>query len=136
MLFAHALSALCNKDQFTCKSGQCIDERYRCNKKADCWDHSDEEDCDGKIRRIICCHLMLSFLDVDLFLIALSCFRKNIMFLLTNKDEYLNFFQYLFSMYNSYSLYLSWEASVKFFFFFQTRICRNIHAYWAISSTY
>lgn len=59
MLSAHAQSAFCRKEEFTCGDNQCIEEQYRCNKIKDCRDGSDEVNCDGKMRKIICLHLTL-----------------------------------------------------------------------------
>lgn len=38
----------CNKDQYMCKSGQCITQQQRCNLDNDCSDGSDESNC-GKV---------------------------------------------------------------------------------------
>ena len=35
----------CEKSQFTCADGLCIDLEKKCNKKFDCLDESDEENC-------------------------------------------------------------------------------------------
>ncbi|XP_042204201.1 probable ligand-gated ion channel 46 [Homarus americanus] len=35
----------CPHDMFTCKSGFCLDQRYRCNFRYECLDGSDEDDC-------------------------------------------------------------------------------------------
>ena len=36
----------CNESAFRCKSGECIDVEYRCNFQVDCYDASDEKNCD------------------------------------------------------------------------------------------
>ena len=35
----------CAENEFTCKDGQCIMAKWRCDAEADCIDLSDEEDC-------------------------------------------------------------------------------------------
>ncbi len=37
----------CDRNQFRCRDGTCIDIRYHCNQKYDCPDNSDEYDCTG-----------------------------------------------------------------------------------------
>ncbi len=37
----------CDRNQFRCRDGNCIDIRYHCNQKYDCPDFSDEYDCTG-----------------------------------------------------------------------------------------
>ena len=34
-----------DKNEFTCKNGECIDNRYRCDGEVDCEDDSDEHNC-------------------------------------------------------------------------------------------
>ena len=41
----------CAENEFTCKNGQCILAKWRCDVEADCMDTSDEEDC-SKIHTI------------------------------------------------------------------------------------
>ena len=35
----------CNRNQFACSDGKCIPERYRCDRRHDCSDMSDEFGC-------------------------------------------------------------------------------------------
>ena len=35
----------CAPHQFQCNSGECIDQRLRCNQRYDCRDGSDETEC-------------------------------------------------------------------------------------------
>lgn len=35
----------CHKDEFQCKSGECISLLWRCDRKMDCFDNSDEVNC-------------------------------------------------------------------------------------------
>ena len=35
----------CQEGNFTCSNGQCVSMIQRCNQLPDCWDHSDEENC-------------------------------------------------------------------------------------------
>ena len=37
----------CERYQFKCSNGHCIDERLRCDSKYDCTDASDESNCPG-----------------------------------------------------------------------------------------
>jgi hypothetical protein len=41
----------CDKTQFTCDSGKCINMKYVCDKYPDCGidDNSDEKNCNGKL---------------------------------------------------------------------------------------
>lgn len=38
-------SGICEKDQFMCKDGTCINSMGRCNLNYECADKSDEKDC-------------------------------------------------------------------------------------------
>ncbi|KAK2588774.1 hypothetical protein KPH14_001654 [Odynerus spinipes] len=40
------LISLCDKNQFTCKNGECVGRESRCNSRYDCKDRSDEENCE------------------------------------------------------------------------------------------
>ena len=42
----------CRQGQFQCGSGECIDERRKCDGRVDCRDQSDETDC-SKWRKAI-----------------------------------------------------------------------------------
>ena len=39
------LLSSCNDDQFTCDDGTCVPIEFRCDKKQDCMDISDEKEC-------------------------------------------------------------------------------------------
>ncbi len=48
MLYACTVSSLCDEDQFTCDSGECVPHYDKCDKIEDCSDGSDELNC-GKL---------------------------------------------------------------------------------------
>lgn len=37
---------MCEENQFECRNGRCIEFDERCNKNNDCFDNSDEENCE------------------------------------------------------------------------------------------
>ena len=39
----------CHQDEFKCVLGGCIPENWQCDLQADCFDKSDEANCEGKI---------------------------------------------------------------------------------------
>ncbi|KAH8278351.1 hypothetical protein KR018_000322, partial [Drosophila ironensis] len=42
----------CNIDQYRCFYGGCIDENLICDEKPDCWDESDEKNCEDSVKFI------------------------------------------------------------------------------------
>ena len=45
----------CRQDQSQCGSGECIDERWKCDGRVDCRDQSDEANC----RKLVKCQHLL-----------------------------------------------------------------------------
>lgn len=41
----YTLFTACRPDEFQCLNGRCIDSRYRCDRRSDCSDGSDEANC-------------------------------------------------------------------------------------------
>lgn len=37
----------CRDGEFTCKTGECVPDSRRCDRRVDCRDGSDEKDCPG-----------------------------------------------------------------------------------------
>ncbi len=44
-ILLHIAAVGCRDDQFTCTTGQCIGSELRCDRKYDCDDGSDEQEC-------------------------------------------------------------------------------------------
>ena len=49
---APSIAASCPSDQFECASGDCIPETWRCDARNNCFDESDEEDCNGNTGKL------------------------------------------------------------------------------------
>lgn len=47
--FTHLIRLECNEYEFRCNDGTCIDSRRKCDKRLDCPDSSDEDNC-GKFK--------------------------------------------------------------------------------------
>lgn len=41
-------SSSCDPSQFQCGNGACLENKFRCDNKADCADKSDEHNCYGE----------------------------------------------------------------------------------------
>ena len=46
------LGSTCEKNEFICNDGTCIDLDLRCNGRFECFDKSDELNCQGKILKL------------------------------------------------------------------------------------
>ena len=46
------VSTVCSNDEFQCKNGNCISDRWKCDTRDHCGDNSDEENC-GNILELI-----------------------------------------------------------------------------------
>ncbi|XP_052760298.1 basement membrane-specific heparan sulfate proteoglycan core protein-like isoform X2 [Mya arenaria] len=42
-----AAPVVCTAEEWKCRSGECIPQEYRCDNQPDCFDKSDEEECDN-----------------------------------------------------------------------------------------
>ena len=45
VVFIHAIVSVCNEKQYRCSYGGCVDHAMKCDGKKDCFDGSDEEEC-------------------------------------------------------------------------------------------
>lgn len=47
LISINIFSSVCSEFDFTCHSGECVKQSFRCNRYQDCQDKSDEENCPG-----------------------------------------------------------------------------------------
>ena len=59
----------CRQGQFQCGSGECIDERRKCDGRVDCRDQSDETDCS----KLVKCQQIRSALHGSFKLVTVRC---------------------------------------------------------------
>ena len=63
------MSLECSQYEFRCNDGQCIDDRFVCNRNIDCRDGSDEYNCPGVSNSpiilfiLLCIFLLLKYIS-------------------------------------------------------------------------